>query len=308
MKHRGVFIIFLLVVLVSCRGKRGNTGSGEENQMPKTTVHVVTVTYGSVNDELTFFGTTIYLRRNAISTPIAAYLTEVNIKLGDHVNKGDVLYTLQSKESRALGNSFSKSDTSLTSFGIVKLRASESGVITTFDKQQTGEYIPEGVQLCTVASDNDLAIQVNVPFEFTQYANIGHSCTLTLANDKKYAATFTKALTSMNAPAQTQTILAKCNERIYLPENMIVKISVSKGSDSDKQILPRSCVLADEMMKEFWIMKLINDSTAIKVPVTIGTKNAERAEILSPKLGSTDRIISIGNYGLSDTALVTTEK
>lgn len=307
MKNNSIFIICLLLMLSSCKGKKGNAKTDNGSRTPKTSVRVTTVSYGSVNDELTFFGTTIYLRRNTINAPIAAYVTDVRVKLGDHVNKGDLLYMLQSKESRALGNAFSKSDTSLNGFGIIKLRATESGVITTFDKQQTGEYITEGTQLCSIAADNELAIQVNVPFEFTEYTSVGRSCTLSLSDGKKYPATFTKVLTAMNAVSQTQTILAKCNEHIYLPENMIVKVAVSKGADGNKQILPRSCVLADEMMKEFWVMRLLNDSTAIKTSVVVGTKNTEKIEILSPKFNPTDRIISIGNYGLSDTALVIIE-
>jgi len=85
---------------------------------------------------------------------------------------------------------------------------------------------------------------------------------------------------------------------------MVVKVSVNKGTQSSKQILPKSAVLSDEMMTEFWVMKLINDSTAVKIPVTIGNKNNEKIEILSPQFNTNDRIISVGAYGLPDTALI----
>jgi hypothetical protein len=58
------------------------------------------------------------------------------------------------------------------------------------------------------------------------------------------------------------------------------------------------------MMQEFWVMKLINDSTAVKVPIIIGNKNDKEIEINSPKFNSNDRIIINGNYGLTDTASV----
>jgi hypothetical protein len=51
-------------------------------------------------------------------------------------------------------------------------------------------------------------------------------------------------------------------------------------------------------------MKLINDSTAIKTPVTIGNSNNGTIEIKEPQFTSEDRIITEGNYGLPDTALV----
>jgi hypothetical protein len=294
----------MALVLASC-GSKTETQT-EQTAVPKTPVEVVSISNGSINDELVLFGTTFYLKRNLVTASIPAFITQVNVKLGDRVNKGDVLYILQSKESRALGNDVSKIDSTLKNFGIIKVTASATGIITTLDKQQSGDYVLEGTQLCTIAESNDLVFQVNVPYEFTPYTKTGNSCTLILPDNTQHSATFTKALTAMNVTAQTQTILAKCNENLFLPENMMVKVAISKGTQSKKQVLPKSCVLSDEMMKEFWVMKLINDSTAIKIPVTVGNKNSERIEVISPKFEATDKIISKGNYGLPDTALIST--
>jgi hypothetical protein len=57
-------------------------------------------------------------------------------------------------------------------------------------------------------------------------------------------------------------------------------------------------------MENYWVMKLINDSTAIKVPVIQSTEADSVVEIISPIFSSTDRIIKSGNYGLPDTANV----
>lgn len=303
MKHLSInFSIVLSLVLASC-GSKTETQS-EKTATPKTPVEVVSISSGSINDELTLFGTTIYLKRNLVTAPIPAFITQVNVKLGDRVSKGDVLYVLQSKESRALGTDVSKIDSSLQNFGIIKVTASATGIISTLDKQQSGDYVLEGTQLCTIAESNDLVFQVNVPYEFTAYTKTGNTCTLILPDNTQHSATFTKALTAMNVTAQTQTILAKCSENLFLPENMMVKVAISKGTQNKKQVLPKYCVLSDEMMKEFWVMKLINDSTAIKIPVIVGNKNSERIEVLSPQFSITDKIISNGNYGLPDTAFV----
>jgi hypothetical protein len=61
------------------------------------------------------------------------------------------------------------------------------------------------------------------------------------------------------------------------------------------------------MMQNFWVMKLINDTTAIKINVKVGLKNKDEVEITDPLFIPTDRILSQGNYGLSDTALVNVE-
>ncbi|MBK9151013.1 MAG: HlyD family efflux transporter periplasmic adaptor subunit [Saprospiraceae bacterium] len=301
-------IIYFSIALVlgSCASKTET--QTEQSTSPKTPVEVVSISNGSISDELTLFGTSFYLKRNLVTAPIPAFITEVSVSLGDKVNKGDVLYILQSKESRALGNDVSKIDSTLKNFGIIKVVAPAAGIISTLDKQQPGDYVLEGAQLCTIAESSDLVFQVNVPYEFTQYAKTGNHCTIILPDNTQHAATFTRALTAMNISSQTQTILAKCNTNLFLPENMMVKVSIRKNSQSNLQMLPKSCVLSDEMMKEFWVMQLINDSTAIKIPVTIGNKNSEKIEILSPKFNITDKIISKGNYGLSDTALISITK
>lgn len=302
-KYFNYILLFSCLFLFACKTAPKEL---EEKEIlnPKSIVQVVNVRRGSVEDELILSATTIYLKRNVVTATIPAFITNVRIKLGDAVNKGDILYELESKERRALGNNVSKMDTSLTNFGIIKIKASATGIISTLDKQQPGDYVLEGTQLCTIAESNDLAFQVNVPYEFSAFTKVGKSCIIQLPDTSTHKAQFTKVLTAMNALAQTQTVLAKCNENLFLPENMIVKVTILKESNSNKQVLPKSCILSDEMMKEFWVMKLINDSTAVKVPVAIGNKNSVNSEVITPQFNSKDRIISIGNYGLPDTALV----
>jgi hypothetical protein len=49
---------------------------------------------------------------------------------------------------------------------------------------------------------------------------------------------------------------------------------------------------------------MINDSTAVKVPVKKGMETNDNVEIVSPSLSPTDKILLTGNYGLPDTAKV----
>ena len=55
-------------------------------------------------------------------------------------------------------------------------------------------------------------------------------------------------------------------------------------------------------------MKLLNDSTAIRISVSKGFENNEEVEITSPDFLPSDRIVLTGNYGLPDTARVTIQK
>ncbi len=304
---KSTYLIAGLAFFMACKTAPKEIEEGG-NANPKTPVEVVSVKYGSIDDELSLSATTIYLKRSLVTATIPAFVTKVYIKLGDAVTKGMVLYELESKERRSLGGNISKLDSSLASFGLIKIKASASGVITTLDKQQPGDYVLEGTLLCTIAESGDLAFQVNVPYEFTAFTKLGTVCNILLPDNSKHDAKFTRSLTSMNAIAQTQTILAKTSETLFLPEGMIVKVSVKKNEGGDKQVLPKSCVLSDEMMKQFWVMKLINDSIAVKITVIAGNKNEISTEILEPKFDPNDKIISVGNYGLPDTAFIRISK
>ena len=73
-------------------------------------------------------------------------------------------------------------------------------------------------------------------------------------------------------------------------------------------ILPKNAIQSNEMLTEHWVMKLANDSTAVKVPIQTGNCNADSIEVISPSLSSADRIIQTGGYGLEDNSRVVITK
>jgi multidrug efflux pump subunit AcrA (membrane-fusion protein) len=294
-------ILAYSIILSACHAP---STTDQNPEKPKTNVQVTAIGSGEIKNDLVLSATSVYLRRNSVTSPMAAFITNVYVKLGDHVQKGQTIYLLESKERKALGSDISKVDASLKGFGIIQVKAPASGIITTFDKQQTGEYILEGTQLCTIAENQFLAFQVNVPYEYSNIVKPGKKCLIVLPDMSVHNAIITTPLASMNVTAQTETLLAKPDQSIFLPENLLAKVQVSPTNLGKQQVLPRSAVLSDELLKQFWVMKMQNDSTAVKVPVTLGNKNSGEIEILSPKFNSGDRIITSGNYGLADTALV----
>ena len=108
----------------------------------------------------------------------------------------------------------------------------------------------------------------------------------------------------MSGASQTMQVVLQPRSLTDLPENLIAKVRIVRASKNNAVILPKSCLLNDEIMKSFWVMKLVSDTMAVKVPVITGIQGADSIEILSPALGSADRILTSGNYGLGDTAIV----
>jgi hypothetical protein len=302
LKYKAYYIPFFLlaVVHVACQ----HAAEEEIEIKPRAQVKIANIRIQEMAAQVHLTGTSLYLQRNVITAPVPAYITRVHAKLGDRVLKGTMLYELETKERRAIGNQQISSDTALGSFGILMIKAPANGVISTLDKQQVGDYVLEGATLCTIAESKHIVFQLNVPYEYHRYAAPHSLCGIILPDKRRLTGEIITPLAIMNAQAQTETYLVKPSAAVALPENLIATISLTTVRRNSVQVLPKSCVQTDEIMKNFWVMKLISDSLAVKVPVQIGIQNDSLAEIISPVFDVRDRIITSGGYGLADTALV----
>lgn len=293
--------VLLAITMTACTRENTETEKQTDNGVP---VKVVQITSGDISEDVTLMATSIYLKRNLVTAPVPAFITDVRVKLGDKINQGDILYVLETKERRALGSSYAGTDSTLKDFGKLIIKAPSDGIISTLDKQQIGDYVLEGNPLCTIAESKNLAFQINVPYEYAHLLKKDGYCTVTLPDNRSLKARIVAPLTTMNVLAQTQTYLAKPIETLFLPENLIASVKLVTREKTKTQLVANSCILSDEVMKSFWIMKLINDTVAVKVPVETGLKNDKYTEIVQPVFQPGERIISEGSYGLADTSVV----
>ena len=127
---------------------------------------------------------------------------------------------------------------------------------------------------------------------------------LTLPDGEKLTGNVAGSLPSVDPASQTQSIFIKVNAGHSIPENLVAKVKIIRTIKNNTVSLPKAAVLTDETQNEFWIMKMIDSTTAVKIPVTKGIQTAGRIEILTPPLAAADKILVTGNYGLADTAKV----
>jgi multidrug efflux pump subunit AcrA (membrane-fusion protein) len=109
---------------------------------------------------------------------------------------------------------------------------------------------------------------------------------------------------SVDSISQSQSVLIKLPPGKMIPQNLIAKVRIIKMDKENAASLPRQAVLSDETQTSFWVMKMIDSVTAVKVPITKGIETGSRIEILNPRFGRGDQIVLTGNYGLADTAHV----
>jgi hypothetical protein len=281
---------FIQVLLPSCKDK----GPGQEAQQPIISVKVTPVRQGNIEDYINLNGKTIYLEKNKIVAPISAYVTKVNVQYGDFVKKGDVLFELETRESRALDSSM----------GTIKVLALTGGTIIEQMINETGAYMVEGDPLCTIVEKKDLMVQVNFPYEYNSLLITGKKCNIVLTDHTSFNGTIINVIPHISEKDQTQTVLIKPNTERKLPENLNLTVQFILNTHNHTLLIPKGAVMTNEKQSDFWVMKLVNDSLAVKVPVQKGIENDSTVEIISSVLNNNDLIINEGAYGLPDSSLV----
>ncbi len=303
MKNTSLLILLatFLILLFSCKSKP--TENSGEIVVPKAAVTTTSPTLGKIADQITLNGKTVYLKSNAVVAPISGYLTAVNIKLGDNIQEDAVLFEIETRENKALQQAGSESGLGL-GLGKIKVKATASGMINEPVTLGVGAYVTEGSLLCNLVDVNDLLVAINVPYEFHALAKIGTNCQLFLPDHSQIDGAVFQIRPIIDEASQTQQILIKLKSKRQLPENLNLTATFQKSGSAETLLLPKKAILTNETQTEFWVMKIVQDSVAVIVPIEMGIRNDSLVEIISADFKLSDKIILEGSYGLPDSSVV----
>lgn len=291
-------LVFFL--LFSCNNK---VTKEEEKADPETPVTITNVSNEEMEDFVELNATSTYLQKWSVKSTLNGYLQSANVELNKYVGRGQTLYTVKTKEAKSIGNSINILDSSFKFTGTNRISAATSGFISQID-HQNGDYVQDGEQLAVITDVKSFVFLLDMPYELRPFMLNKKTLDMVLPDGEKLVGTISGNMPSMDSVSQTQRIILKVNAGHPIPENLIAKVKVVKSSKSNAVSLPKAAILTDETQGEFWVMKMLNDSTAVKVTVKKGIETNERVEILSPSFSSADKVLVTGNYGLGDTAKV----
>lgn len=304
--HKSISVLLLLSSLIFFGGCHSVDKSAEETTEVKTLVTVVQPSFQNITEYIKLNGVTLLQKKDNIRSTNTGYITSLKFKQGDFIGEGQLFCTLGTKEQEALKN-ISSLDSSLNKFqNPLSVLANASGIITTISALQ-GDYVSEGDVLANVSEPSSLIVQVNVPYEYNQYVSAGKPCEIILPDGKTIRTTITGAMPTVDATSQSQSFFIRLPNK-SLPENLNVTIRIPHRQKNNLLCVPTASVQTDEMQKEFWVMKIVNDSLAIKVAVQTGLQNDSITEIISDKISVDDKIIFQGAFTLSDSSLVIFDK
>lgn len=296
-----LFYLFSAGLLTAC--KSGEAPATEEKVLAETPVQVAAVSIGSIADEIVLNATSAYLQKSFVKANINGYLQSSKVQPGINVSQNQVLFTLITKEARAIGNEINQLDPGFKFSGVSTIRAGQRGFVIQVNHQK-GDYVQDGESLAVIIDQSSLVFLLDLPYEMRNLVINNQLLEITLPDGERLKGNVTSSLPAVDSLAQTQRMIIKVNASHPIPENLIGKVKLIKSAVNNTQVLPKSAVLTNETEDEFWVMKMINDSIAVKVPVKKGMEDGKSIQIISPLFQPKDRLITVGNYGLADTAKV----
>lgn len=295
-------LIILSLMVYSC-------GSEKDNSEVVNSGTPVTITHpyiAGMSNYIELNGSTVFLTKEIVRATFQGYIEKVFKNIGDNIKPGDDLFQIKTIESAAadslnisLGNKQFK--------GYVNLKAKSNGVLTELNYHQ-GDFISNGELLAVVSNPSSMRIEVNVPFEEVPKTTVGKECEVLLPGEEELKGIIDRSIPKVDSANQTQTYFIKLVQYKSLPEDLNVLIRIPFNKLNNILVLPRTSLLTNVTQDSFWVMKLINDSTAIRTNIKKGIENDSLVQILNKNLNPTDRVVLIGAYGLPDTAKVEIKK
>jgi multidrug efflux pump subunit AcrA (membrane-fusion protein) len=299
---RNVLVQLMLVMAFcsACKQKEATAEAAQETV--KTAVVIVQPVQHSLTDFLELNANTVFKRKVVIRTNITGYIINMHWKVGERISSGSTFCSIKTKEQDAL-KSIDQREPSLKQFQQpIRIASSAAGFITSVNYIQ-GDFVNEGDVLATITEPSSLVLTVNVPYEYHQYVYNGRSCEVKLPDGRKIDASISMSIPVIDSPSQTQQYFIHLPVNLQLPENMNVLVRIPMKQKLNTLCLPLDAIQTNETQTEFWVMKLVNDSLAVRVSVTVGLQNDSLKEVIT---GVTihDRIITEGGFGLGDSSLV----
>lgn len=299
---------YLYTVLSFCIFLSACSTPAPEDAAPKAiaAVSVVNPDTAIIRNEISINAVATYLLKSDIKANINGYIIRSNIHIGDKINAGQTLFVLETKEAKSIGNTINNLDSTFKFSGINKIKSPVNSIVVALS-HQSGDYVQEGEPLVTLADRSSFGFVLNLPYEDHQLLLKNKDLAIILPDSTRLQGYVAQIMPEVDSVSQTQKVLIKIKGNYNIPENLIAQVELLKNASTHLS-LPKSAVFTDETQQQFWVMKLLNDSTAVKINIQKGLENDSRVEIIAPQISKTERFVSRGGYGLGDTASVSIQK
>lgn len=300
LKGKWLFFILLALSFEHCNHDPSESIENTVNGTPVKIIHPRIIDF---TDYIDLNANTVFLKKEVVRATFQGFVVTVHKAIGEIVRKGDLIVTIQTKESAA-EDSISLNPGTNMFRGAVKIVAHSNGVISALN-YHSGDFVSEGEEIAAITNPSSLSITLNVPYAYVSKIGLNTLCRITLPDGKIVPAIVQNIIPSVDPASQTQTYLLAPQQSIHLPEDLNVNVRLPLQTVKNATVLPRSAILSNETQEKFWVMKVSDDSLAIQVGVQKGIENDSLIQIIHPAFDPNDKIISEGGFGLPDSSKVT---
>ncbi|MCY7422053.1 MAG: HlyD family efflux transporter periplasmic adaptor subunit [Chitinophagaceae bacterium] len=304
MKRFALVLFCFVTALLSCKHTDSNAVVEESvTEEVQTPVTVTEISTEAMVDYVDLTAISSFLQSSFIKATANGFIKSVSIKPGEFVQAGKQVFVMQTKEAKALGNTINDLDPSFKFSGLIRINVAQSGFISQVN-HQPGDYVQDGEQLAVLSNASSFGFLLNLPYELRSSLAANKNIDVELPDKTHLIGHVAYILPTVDSVSQTQAVLIKVNAQSNLPTNLIAKVRIVKNAHANVQSLPKEAILADEAQTNFWVMKMIDSATAVKIDIVKGMEAGDRVEVVSPNFSKTDKFVLKGNYGLPDTAKV----
>jgi len=294
--------IWVLTSVGSCKSDPQTTTTSEVPIQIKTAA----VQQGDIKEYITFNGVTLYQKKENVRSNVTGYVSWLPHKLGSHIRAGQTFATVRTKEQDALAEAVRIDSTLAKLSGPISVISNGTGVIAQLNVQRN-DYVAEGDVLAIISEPSSLVVQVNVPYEYGDHIDIGTLCEIMLQNGTVIQAKISAILPVIDPIPQSQQFLIELPGQ-ELPENLNVQVKTVYKEKKNAMTIPHSALQSNELLTDFWVMKVLGDTLAVRQDVQTGLKNDSLIEVMSKNLGIHDKVVTEGSYQMQDSTKVSIEK
>lgn len=184
MKFFKIFTFSLFSVLIISCSKKADAVAQDSAVNSATPVSVAFPTDTlSINNAISINATATYLLKSDVKANTTGYITNMRIGVGENVRKGQILFTVQTKESRALGNTINKLDKSFRFSGVTTVTCPATGYVNLLN-HQIGDYVQEGEILAGITDSSSFGFVMNVPYEYHEMLVNNKNLEITMPDGK----------------------------------------------------------------------------------------------------------------------------
>jgi multidrug efflux pump subunit AcrA (membrane-fusion protein) len=309
----GVYALFKL------HGTASTSGGEEENVPTVVSVQVGTLERMTLRRYVNGYGTVEPAPATAsepaadapLAAPTSGVVASVNVAEGQHVQKGDVLVTLNAgtatakyaeEELARQRKLYAQHNTSLKNLqdaearlALLRVTAPLSGTVTRVNVKP-GAAVDVNTVVAEVMDLHRLVVKTDVPGSQARELEPGQEVQVQTQPPVAAALSFV----SPTVDTANGTVLA----RALLPADsglrpgQFVRLRIITAVHTDRLAAPEESVVTDVTGQS--IISLVKDDEAIHTPVQTGLRESGWVEVEGPGLKAGDAVVTVGAYGLPD--------